>query len=225
MSSHFDASEFIDDDLQPSSKSTPPLGYSTSAVGGDRRAPSREETESKVTEMQQRLAELKSEQQRLERERAALEETRRRQAEFATGRVETTQNLTRALTQLEEAEVRHRREAELRSRAVADMREALAKLSALQPDSWNKDNLEVELTRSLAVVDNARMEWNSARARFQELQGEGSPTPSSPNSAPPSGSVPPIPQKFSDLCRLGFAINWPLFVLGLLIFLMLWIRK
>ena len=228
MSSQFDASEFIDDDLHPTRKpavassSLPamPIGVT------ERRAASRDEMESKVSEMQQRLAELKTEQQRLERERAALEETRRRQTEFTSGRQEVIQNLTRGIAQLEEGELSHRREAELRTRSLADMREALSKVVSVSQETWNKETLEIELTRALTVVDNARMEWNSARVKFGELNGESS--VSSLQAAPtePVGSTNHfVPQKFSELCRLGFAINWPLFLLGLVIFLMLWLRR
>ena len=226
MSSHFDASEFIDDDLTPAAKTAyGSAGAAPAAVGvGERRAPSREEVESKVSEMHQRLAELKNEQQRLERERAALEETRRRQSEFSTGRQEMIQNLTRAISQMEESELMHRREVEQRSKSLVDMRDALGKVIALSQEGWNKDNFEMELTRALTTVDNARMEWNSARVKFTELTGNA---PASDPSAPPSsGPVPGgLPTDYAQLCKLGLAINWPLVLVGLGIFLMLWLRR
>lgn len=233
MSSTFDASEFIDDDLHPSSKpsyaaSMNPGAPSGQALGGgDRRAPTREEVDMKVGEMQQRLAELKNEQQRLERERAALEETRRRQAEFVTGRQEMIQHLTRSIAQMEEAEVNHRREAEQRAKSLTDLKSALEKVLAINQEGWNKENFEMELTRGLTTVDNARMEWKSARVKFVELNGESPELPGSnaPGAAASKGNSSGFPQGFGELCRLGFAINWPLFVLGLLIFLMLWLRR
>ncbi len=226
MSSHFDASEFIDDDLTPAPKpgygaapTTPaPLGV------GERRAPSREEVESKVSEMHQRLAELKTEQHRLERERSALEETRRRQSEFSTGRQEMIHHLTRAISQMEEAELTHRREVEQRSKSLIDMREALTKVVSLNQEGWNKENFEMELTRALTTVDNARMEWNSARVKFTELTGNA---PAADSSMPPSGALTPngLPTDYAQLCKLGLAINWPLVLVGLGIFLMLWLRR
>ncbi|MBI1839231.1 MAG: hypothetical protein HYR88_00055 [Verrucomicrobia bacterium] len=227
MSSHFDASEFIDDDLQPVRKP----GYESApksaaaAWTGAARALSREEVEVKVGEMQQRLAELKGEQQRLERERAALEETRRRQSEFTTGRQEMIQNLTRSVAMLEEGEIAHRREAEQRGRALGDMKIALEKVLSLNSEAWDKTNFEVELTRALTTVDNARMEWNSARVKFAELNGDAAQSGRNPEGAGPASPASGIPHGFADLCRLGFAINWPLFLLGLLIFLTLWFRR
>src|SRR5271157_2861699 len=98
MSSEYDATEFIDGDLQ-GRKTTPGASPAPGA-----RAPTREEVDTKVAEAQQKLADLKRAQEELERERAALEETRRRQREFQTGRVEMIQNLTRGLGLLGEAE-------------------------------------------------------------------------------------------------------------------------
>jgi septal ring factor EnvC (AmiA/AmiB activator) len=231
MSSQFDASEFIDDDLHPVTKPgyAGATGTASAPVGaGERKAPSREEVELKVSEMQQRLAELKNEQQRLERERATLEETRRRQSEFTTGRQEMIQNLTRSIALMEEAELNHRREAEQRSKVLVDLREALGKVISLNQESWNKENFEMELTRGMTTVDNSRMEWNSARVKFAELNGKAPGESAGGGSADDRGVVPVgggLPQSFGDLCRLGFAINWPLFVLGLMIFLMLWLRR
>ena len=228
MSSHFDASEFIDDDLHPVQKpgtASMSKPAATPWASGGARSLSHEEVEVKVGEMQQRLAELKGEQQRLERERAALEDTRRRQSEFTTGRQEVIQNLTRSVSMREEGEIMHRREAEQRSRAIADMKMALEKVLTLNPESWEKAHVEVELTRALTSVENARMEWNSARIKFGELNGDSSQAggkSDGPTSVTPTAG---IPHGFADLCRLGFAINWPLFLLGLLIFLMLWFRR
>src|SRR5215475_824605 len=124
MSSDYDASEFVDGDLQSQKSSS--SGGATSA----RRAPTPEEVDSKVADAQQKLAELKREQEVLERERAGLEETRRRQMEFQTGRQEAIQNLTRGVALLEEAEFNARRDAEQMGRALVDLREALAKVES-----------------------------------------------------------------------------------------------
>src|SRR5215510_1377668 len=144
MATDYDATEFIDSDFQ--SQKSP-----YSSAGSPQRAPTREEVDSKVAEAQQKLAELKRAQEELERQRAALEETRRRQREFETGRQEMVQNLTRALGLLEEGELTARQEAEQMAKSLADLREALAKVSAIHEESWTKDNFAVELTRALTT--------------------------------------------------------------------------
>src|SRR5215471_14394710 len=98
MPSDYDATEFIDGDFQAHKSA---FAAAAAGAAGSLRAPTREEVDSKVAEAHQRLAEKKRELEELEKERAALEETRRRQAEFHTGRQEMIHSLTRGLGLLE----------------------------------------------------------------------------------------------------------------------------
>src|ERR1039457_5642567 len=164
MASDYDATEFVDTDLQAHK---PP--YGTPAPNDPLRAPTRDEVDRKVVEAQQKLAELKRAQEDLERERCALEELRRRQTEFQTGRQEMIHNLTRGLGLLEEAEFNTRRDAEQMVKTIADFRDALAKIEAVHDETWTKENFSTELTRALTAIENARMEWNTARLKLPAL--------------------------------------------------------
>jgi hypothetical protein len=205
MASDYDATEFIDGDFEarPSARSVGPMS------GAASRAPSREEVDSKVAEAQQKLVELKKAQEELERERASLEETRRRQMEFQTGRQEMIQHLTRGIGLLEEAEFNSRRDAEQTAKMLVELRDALDKIQSFHEETWTQDTFNVELTRALTALENARMEWNTARLKFTVLDG----TPE----APPAETVieaAPITsmlgtRSFGELCRLGFALTWP----------------
>ena len=202
MASNYDASEFIDGDFQE--HKTPQSGLTHSL-----RAPTREEVDSKVTLAQQELAEKKRELEECERKRAALEETRRRQMEFETGRQEMVHSLTRGVGLLEEAEFNTRRDAEQMSRTLTDLRDALAKVQAIEEESWTKDSLELELTRALTVLENARMEWNAARLKIPVLAGSTTPVaPAAEASAAPLSLTGA--QSFGQLCRLGLALTWPI---------------
>ena len=210
MSSDYDATEFIDGDFQPQKVGSASFG------GSGQRAPTREEVDSKVADAHQKLAELKRAQEELERERAALEETRRRQMEFQTGRQEIVHSLTRGLGLLEEAEFNARRDAEQMAKALDDLRDALAKVEAVHEETWTKDNFNVELTRALTTLENARMEWNGARLKIPLLAG-----PTQENAARQDGGVITpasllASSSVSDLCRLGLALTWPLAVTALL---------
>jgi hypothetical protein len=212
MSSDYDATEFIDGDFQ-----SRPLPSGT--VGGAMqlpRAPTREEVDSRVAETQQKLSELRRAQEQLERERAALEETRRRQAEFQTGRQEMVQSLTRGVGILQEAEFAARRDAEQMSKSLSSFRDALAKIEAVREENWTQENFGLELTRALTTVENARMEWNAARLKFDVLAGKPAEAQTAEAKEPSlKGSV------FSncslgELCRFGLAMTWPVAVVLLL---------
>ena len=224
MSTHFDTSEFVDSDFETTRKNPTASVASASLSTDASRAPTREEVDGKVADMQQKLAELKRTQQELERERAGLEETRRRQMEFTTGRQEMVQHLTRGITLLEEAEFAARREAEQMSKALIDLREALVKVQSVQEETWTKENFATELTRGLTTIENARMEWNSARLKFSLLDGVLAAEPD-PAAAANPGPQLFAPKDYRDLCKLGLALTWPLALTGLAIVLALCLRK
>lgn len=202
MADEHDSSEFIDTDF--------------TARKSPFAAPSRDDVDRKVVEAQQKLVELKRAQEELERERAGLEELRRRQNEFTTGRQEIIQQLTRGLGLLEEAEFTARRDAEQMVKTLDDFRAALAKVQAIHDETWTKDNFPIELTRALTTIENARMEWNSARLKISALAGEtkNAAAPLEKNSA--AAPAPALADLgFGQLCKIGFAFTWPLLLAAL----------
>lgn len=212
MPADYDASEFIDRDFV--SHRSPAAAPSTPAPAP--RAPTREEVDSRVAETQQRLVELKRAQEDLERERIALEETRRRQAEFQTGRQEMIQNLTRGVGLLEEAEFAARQDAEQMAKTLTAFREALSKVGSIREETWTAENLNVELTRALTHLENARMEWNAARLKLPVLSAPASSTEAPKGATSSSLPLPLGPHSFGELCRIGFALTWPLAAVALL---------
>jgi hypothetical protein len=205
MPSDYDATEFVDGDFQ--SHKSP-----QASVAASQRAPTREEVGSQVTEAQQKLAELRRAQEELERERTALEETRRRQTELQTGRQEMVQNLTRGVGLLEEAAFNARRDAEDMSKVLGGLREALAKIEAIHEDQWTAETLNVELTRALTVLENARMEWNAARLKFGILSAPGANNGNASAGTHDNGAAALATQSFGQLCRWGLALTWPVAV-------------
>ena len=214
MSADHDATEFVDDDFQPSQHAPAPAASQWASPAEP--APTLEEVDSRVAEKQQKLAELKRAQEELERERAALEETRRRQMEFQTGRHEMVHNLTRALGLLEEAEFNARRDAEQMAKALVDFREALTKIEAIREETWTKENFSLELTRALTTLENARMEWNSTRLKLPVLAGESGAEAGGKPVAGNTATAPLAGLNFWQLCKFGLALTWPLLAAALL---------
>ena len=79
------------------------------------------------------------------------------------------QELTRGLGLLEEAEHDARRNAEQMSKTIFDVRETLDKVEKLEDIDTNRDDWKVQLTRNLTTLENARMEINSAKLKWQIL--------------------------------------------------------
>jgi hypothetical protein len=209
MGSNFDATEFVDSDYR---QSTAPFGAAGTSLPS--RAPTRAEVDLKAAEAQQKLIELKRAQEELERQRAELEDTRRRQSEFQTGRQEMLQHLERGIGLLEEAEFSARQEAEQTHKAVEGLRDALAKVEAVQEESWTGETFHKELTRALTSLENARMEWNTCRLKFPILSGKA------PLSEVRPGEGAGVKSLLSEMsllraCKLGLALTWPLALVGL----------
>src|ERR1051326_517103 len=172
MPADFDASEFVDGDFQFHKTAYSGLA---SVQSPSPRAPMREEENARALAIQQELAELKRRQEEKEREKAAVEERLRRRTELQTGRQEMVQSLTRGVGLLEEAEFTARRDAEQMAKTLIELREAQNKIQSIHEEGWTKDNLNVELTRALTVIENARMEWNGARLKFPLLSSPVAP--------------------------------------------------
>ena len=210
MAADYDSTEFVDTDFQ--SHKSP---FATPASAGDPlRAPTRDEVDRKVVEAQQKLAELKRAQEDLERERASLEELRRRQLEFQNGRQEMVHNLTRGLGLLEEAEFNARRDSEQMIKTLADFRGALEKIQNVRDETWTKENFSTELTRALTAIENARMEWNTARLKLPALSPEAL-KKAEVETAPQPSASPLASLGFGQLCKIGLAMTWPLVLVAL----------
>jgi hypothetical protein len=118
------------------------------------------------------------------------------------------QNLTRGLGLLEEAEFNTRRDAEQMGKTIEEFRDAMNKLQGVNEESWTKDNFNVELTRGLTVIENSRMEWNTARLKLPVLSGEA--LQQAEKADAEAGHSPLADIDFLDLCKLGLALTWPL---------------
>ena len=218
MSSKLDESDFVDRDLEAMQESGAPApGVDDSSADAP---PSHEELTSRVTETQQELARLKRMQEELERERNEIEEARKRRTELATGREEMVQNLTRGIGLLEEAELSSGRTAEQLAMTVSDLQGSLDKVTGIEEGEWTEENWSVELTRALTTIENARMEWNSARLKWPVLDGETDLR--SAAGQPQVIERPGLEQhSFWQLSRLGLAFTWPLVAVGIAVVILL----
>ena len=87
-------------------------------------------------------------------------------------------------------------------------------MQAIHDEIWTKENFQIELTRALTTIENARMEWNSARLKLPVLAGENKPASAvEKNSAPTAPSLAEL--SFGQLCKIGLAMTWPLLLVAL----------
>lgn len=208
--------EFHDEDLPKTTPfpGLPPVagGVVKTAPSGTGAAPSTEQLAAEVTDKAQQLVALRERQAQIERAKAELEELRRRRAEFDTGRGEMRDRLVRSIALLEQAELAARREAEQLVKSLGGLRLSAEAVQQLNEKAWSADNWHRDLSRDLAVIENARNELNSASLLWPVLAGE-----SGAKGAVTGAGKPALESMtFVQLARLGLAFTWPLLLLGLL---------
>ncbi|MCS7048516.1 MAG: hypothetical protein NZ483_04385 [Verrucomicrobiae bacterium] len=115
------------------------------------------------------LFELRRRQEELERQRSELEEIRRWQDEYLRGRAEILDCLTRGLVTLEREQIAAQRLAEMCQQTAATFREYKERLEAIRDQEWTSGTVRRELSQALAIIQDARGEYNRARTKLDCL--------------------------------------------------------
>jgi hypothetical protein len=86
-------------------------------------------------------------------------------------------------------------------------------VEAIDPKSWNPDDLHKELSRALSTVDDARTEYSEQRSRLQAtIENAGdTPLPEVASDAYESGG-----RSFSQWFQIGVALTLPLIIFGII---------
>jgi hypothetical protein len=121
------------------------------------------------------------------------------------------QGLIRGVGLLEQAEHNLRRDAQQMSRTLEGLRAALAQVQALNEQAWTDTSWDTELSRGLATIENARMEYSQARLAWPILDGKA-PAATEPGAHVSSPNLAGL--GLGHLARMGLAFNWPILVLG-----------
>jgi DNA repair exonuclease SbcCD ATPase subunit len=174
--------------------------------------PHREEVDSKLELAREHLLTLRRQQEELERQKSELEELRRKQEEYSRGRAEITDKLTRGLVALERQQVESQRLAELCGATIDAFRNYTEQIQQINDNEWNSVNVRAELSKSLGVLESARLEYNRAQTRLDCLNpAAGQPDMSSPTNA--DRKLPAWNEMIRYAC-IGAAASAPLIVAG-----------
>jgi chromosome segregation ATPase len=168
---------------------------------------------------QERLSRLRKEQEEIEREKAALEDLRRKQQSFIQGRTEMMDRLSRSIGLLDREMNDNRRKLE----QMMVMRESFAdhveSVNSLTPEDWSRQNLQSELSRALAVIEDAKLEYDRSMVRLQAYtQAPVQPAPA--NTSAPTGQLQSLfpttmdRQTFRQWAFLGLAFTTPVLILA-----------
>lgn len=169
-----------------------------------------EEVDTKLDAARDQLTVLRRQQEELERQKSDLEELRRKQDEYARGKAEMIDNLTRSLSTMEREQIQAQRVAELCEATTDAFRDYLEQLQSINDTEWSSENVRVELSRALGVIENSRLEYNRARIKLDCLNPNAG-QPTIPAVAKPEGINWP---ELTRYAMLGAAASTPLILAG-----------
>ncbi len=181
----------------------------------------KEEINSQVATKLDELERLRSRQETLDREKSSLEHLRSTQEKYETGKREMLDHLEQSLVSLEREEILLNQRMELLSETGKRFKELLSGLRGFNEEQWPSDSVSYreELTKALAVVENARQEYNKALARVDILrENRAGSLEGKPLLYDDMMSLPASQRSFADWLKLGLAVSLPVtIVLAVLI--------
>jgi hypothetical protein len=165
---------------------------------------------------------LKRQLEQVERQKRELEELGRRQEQFNAGKSEFVDKLTRALVVLEREAFDANKRVELLETIRLSFAQQLETLEAINPKSWEGLDINKELTRALAAVDDARAEYSKAFPKISAAAAVASDSHMGQQAdhyqhddQGSSGS------DFMTWLKMGLAFSIPLILLGLIILIVI----
>ena len=182
-----------------------------------------EHLDSQVQKAQEQLLSLKRQQEVIEKQKRELEELSRRQEQLQVGRSEMIDKLTRALVIVEREEFETQRRAQMLSGIKESFGLHLQYFESLDLKGVEGPDLSKELTRALSALDDAKAEYSRTIPRIAAPESDGTELAGELGHAPyPSETAG---RDFNYWLRAGFAFTLPLFVLGVLLLVALFLNS
>lgn len=126
--------------------------------------------ENQLRASQARLQQLQAEQQELERLALELEELNSKKRIFLSSQVEITEKLGNAVTLIDRELLAMRTELSELEQCRHTFDNRLKKIAKFDPESWTRDNLKMNLEKSIAVIDQASDEYEQAAQHFSAMR-------------------------------------------------------
>lgn len=168
---------------------------------------SEEDFEAQLARTQEELLQLRHQARVVERRKEELEELTRKEREYTRGRAELHEKLSGMLVTLERTSAETQRQLEIVLQSRDDLSRHYRALSSIVIEDWNAPGVVEQADHALAVINDARADFDRVCARAAFCLPEG---------AAEAQSATPLtqPQDFRYWLRSGFAFTLPLLVLG-----------
>ena len=171
-----------------------------------------EDLNAELQQSQHELIQLQRQQQDLEERKRKLQELSTRRQELVQGQKEIRDNLLRGVVILERAEGQGRKEVDQMHETRQVFSEQLALITSIDPSEWSATDIEEELSKSLAKVDQAQAIYTQSRAKIDALRGRDLDPTSQDSQDSENSSGGSAPESFSTNLIRGLAFNLPLII-------------
>lgn len=131
---------------------------------------SMEDVQAKVKEAQEELLQLRMRQEEIERQKQQLELIRQKQDRFAKGKRELVERLSQAVVGIEGELYNTQKLVEELSATYDGFSRHLDVLRGLQPEKWQRANVDEELDRAIAAIQEADSDFAKASRRLSMLR-------------------------------------------------------
>ena len=144
--------------------------------------------------------------------RNELEAVRDMETEFFQTRDDTVLQLERCLEVLQSLEDDLARRSGHVIGSRKDIMHALDRVTSIREEDWDPDNVDSECGQAMRVIADARMEWKRCVLRWPEIRRgqEADPMRLEDGTGAPLASLPLTQHNLAYLCRMGFAMTWPI---------------
>lgn len=173
---------------------------------------------------QAELLELQRKAEALGRRQRELDEAARKQEQFIEGRKVVVTDFTRALVTIERETYEAQKRVERLKQVHASFLQHLEELEGINPADWEGADIpfiQKELSKAIGAVEDARAEFDAARAVINAGTQNDEVIPASAF-APAQDAAEP-PQDFGYWLKAGFAFTLPLFALGVLLLIVVFL--
>ncbi len=170
-----------------------------------------------IEQAQRSLMEHERQLDDINRQKIFLEDIKRKQIQLDEGLRVVSENLNRGLVVLEGQEHQMRKEIEQVQFVRHAFEEQIQLVRQINPHQWNSKNPSEELTRALAILDQARLIYEQSRSKIDALRSLHDDSSNQGDSSSDSSRG-----SFMDKVITGFAFSLPLLIaMGLLILILL----
>lgn len=163
---------------------------------------------------QEQLEKLQQQQEIIEKQKKELEALNERKKEFLLGQNDITERLNSSLTSIDRELFEMRQEMEDLEQTRQCFADHLKKIDSITPQTWSRDELKIQLDRSIGMLDHAEDEYEEAMEHFHGSRRSG--IFSTTNLRKKVVSTKNSHSEFTANLKQGLAFNLPLIIAALI---------